>query len=211
MFALADVSVRADDVRFLRQSRHWRSSRKHASGNLRRVRIRDIQLPAAKVSNPNFAGKSGNSPDISKGISQSGMCKFESSQVSHAVGPEQTWPMRVAEKPANSGLSQFGRRSPDSQFPELPAQNADSLWLFIEIFPFSGDAGRRPGSICTAAGLTVQTCQTLRLCRPEIGRSIPHCAPTVTVRSSAARRIFASCSASRRSPKSSTSITKQGR
>jgi hypothetical protein len=49
------------------------------------VRIRDIQLPAAKVSNPNFAEKSGNSPDISKGISQSGMCKFESSQVSQAV------------------------------------------------------------------------------------------------------------------------------
>jgi hypothetical protein len=65
---LADVSGRADDVRFLR-----------------RVRIRDMQLPAAKVSNPNFEEKSGNSPDISKGISQSGMYKFESSQVSQAV------------------------------------------------------------------------------------------------------------------------------
>jgi hypothetical protein len=44
-----------------------------------------MQLPAAKVSNPNFEEKSGNSPDISKGISQSGMCKFEASQVSQAV------------------------------------------------------------------------------------------------------------------------------
>jgi hypothetical protein len=53
------------------------------------VRIRDIQLSAAKVSNPNFAEKSGNSPDISKGISQSGICKFESSQVSQAVRPDE--------------------------------------------------------------------------------------------------------------------------
>jgi hypothetical protein len=49
------------------------------------VRIRDTQLPAAKVSNPDFEEKCGNSPDISKGISQSGMCKFESSQVSVGV------------------------------------------------------------------------------------------------------------------------------
>jgi hypothetical protein len=49
------------------------------------VRIKDIQLAAAKVSNPNFAEKSRNSPDISKGISQSGMYKFESSQVSQAA------------------------------------------------------------------------------------------------------------------------------
>jgi hypothetical protein len=43
--------------------------------------VSEYSAPAAKVSNPNFEEKSGNSPDISKGISQSGMCKFESSQV----------------------------------------------------------------------------------------------------------------------------------
>ena len=50
----------------------------------RRVRIRDAQLTAAEVSSRRFRGKCGNSSDISKGISQSGMSKFESSQVSQA-------------------------------------------------------------------------------------------------------------------------------
>jgi hypothetical protein len=89
-------------------------SKKHASGNLRRMRIRDIQLPAAKVSNPNFAEKNGNSPDFSKGISQSGMCKFESSQVSQAVRLVGNYPPRMAEKPASGGLLQFDGPSPDS-------------------------------------------------------------------------------------------------
>ncbi len=56
-----------------------------ASGILRRVRIQYPQLTAAKVSNRKFRGKCGNFLDISKGISQSGMCKFESSEVSQAV------------------------------------------------------------------------------------------------------------------------------
>jgi len=34
-----------------------------------------------------FGGKRGNIPDISKGISQSGMCRFESSKVSQAARP----------------------------------------------------------------------------------------------------------------------------
>ena len=55
-----------------------------ASRVLRRMRIEYAQLTAAKVSNLKFRGRSGNSLDISKGISQSAMCKFESSQVSHA-------------------------------------------------------------------------------------------------------------------------------
>jgi hypothetical protein len=48
------------------------------------VRIRNAQLLAAKVSNPRFRGKVRNSPDISKGIFELGMCEFESSQVSQA-------------------------------------------------------------------------------------------------------------------------------
>jgi hypothetical protein len=49
------------------------------------VRARNAQLLAAKVSNPGFRGKVRNSPDISKGIFELGMCEFESSQVSQAV------------------------------------------------------------------------------------------------------------------------------
>ena len=55
-----------------------------ASGILRRVRIQYPQLTAAKVSNPKFRGKCRNFLDISKGISQSGMRKIESSEVSQA-------------------------------------------------------------------------------------------------------------------------------
>jgi hypothetical protein len=43
------------------------------------------QLTAAKVSNPGFRRKARNSADNSKGISQLGMYKFESSEVSQAV------------------------------------------------------------------------------------------------------------------------------
>jgi hypothetical protein len=38
-----------------------------------------------EVFGPNFLENVRNSPDISKGISKAGMCKFESSQISHAV------------------------------------------------------------------------------------------------------------------------------
>jgi hypothetical protein len=49
------------------------------------MRIFNLRLEAAKVSNLNFGEKSVNSPDISKGISRSGMYKFESSRLSQAV------------------------------------------------------------------------------------------------------------------------------
>jgi hypothetical protein len=60
------------------------------------------------------------------------MRRFESSRPSQAVRPDENWSPKVAEKPANGGLSQFDRLSPDSQFPELLAENAESLWPFIE-------------------------------------------------------------------------------
>src|ERR1700682_4587429 len=44
-----------------------------------------LSLQLQKSPTPNFEEKCGNSSDISKGISQSGMCKFESSEVSQAV------------------------------------------------------------------------------------------------------------------------------
>jgi hypothetical protein len=49
------------------------------------VRIQYDQLSAAKVSNPEFRGKRGNSPDISKGIFQSGMWEFDPFVVSQAL------------------------------------------------------------------------------------------------------------------------------
>jgi hypothetical protein len=51
-----------------------------------------------------FEEKGGNSPDISKGIPQLGMCKFESSQVSQAVRPSGKRSLIVGEMPANRGL-----------------------------------------------------------------------------------------------------------
>src|ERR1700730_13691743 len=51
---------------------------------------------------------------------------------------------------ANWGLLQIGAPSPSSQFRQSESEIADSLWWIFEIFPFSGDSDRRPGSIRTA-------------------------------------------------------------
>jgi len=52
--------------------------------------------------------------------------------------------------PANGGLFRFSRRSPASRFREGRGEIARSLRPHIEIFPFSGDGGRRLGSVLTA-------------------------------------------------------------
>ena len=52
--------------------------------------------------------------------------------------------------PANGALLRIGYRSPGSQIGRCGSQIADSLRQIFEIFPFSGDSGRRPGSIGTA-------------------------------------------------------------
>jgi hypothetical protein len=53
-------------------------------------------------------------------------------------------PPIVAERPANSGLLQFGVPSLCSRFPGMRAEFGESLRLAPRIFPFLGDAGRRP-------------------------------------------------------------------
>src|SRR5712664_2058438 len=59
-------------------------------------------------------------------------------------------PSTMLEMPANGGLLQIGGPSPDSKFRYFQGQIADSLRRISEIFPFLGDGGWRPGSICTA-------------------------------------------------------------
>jgi hypothetical protein len=44
----------------------------------------------------------------------------------------------------------IGYQSPGSETGRGGSEIADSLRQIFEIFPFSGDRGRRPGSICTA-------------------------------------------------------------
>jgi hypothetical protein len=105
---------------------------------------------SCKSLQPHFRGKKEEIlSTFQKDISQSGMYKFESSQASHAVGPAENWAVTMAEKPANGGLLRFGARSSDSQFDGLRGEIVESLWRFFEIFPFSGDGGRRSGSIST--------------------------------------------------------------
>jgi hypothetical protein len=64
--------------------------------------------------------------------------------------------------PANSGLLRIGYWSPGSIFDHFHGENAESLRPHAGLFPFSGDGGRRLGSILTAwrtwqfqAGLTL--------------------------------------------------------
>jgi len=75
-----------------------RHPKKPQNGHRRRARNPEtgavsgmLSFQLQKSPTPNFEEKCANSSDISKGISQSGMCKFESSEVSQAV----TQPERV--------------------------------------------------------------------------------------------------------------------
>jgi hypothetical protein len=56
----------------------------------------------------------------------------------------------IPERPANGGLLRISHRSPGYDFGHSLSEIAHSLRRIFEIFPFSGDRGRRLGSICTA-------------------------------------------------------------
>ena len=145
------MSGPANDVCSLRQNRHGRfCTASEKSGSQRRVHIQNTQLPAAKVSSPKFPGKVRNSPDISKGIFESGMWEFESSQVSHPVRRPEKMSLILTERPTNRGLSGMIDRSPGSDFGHSQSEIADSLRRTFKKLPFFGDCGWRPGSICTA-------------------------------------------------------------
>jgi hypothetical protein len=77
-----------------------------------------LSFQLQKSPTPNFEGKCGNSPDISKGISQSGMCKFESSEVELAVQPTK-FSAKVASKLGNTEFALF----------------ASSRWFLVRIGP----------------------------------------------------------------------------
>src|SRR5262249_28750624 len=59
--------------------------------------------------------------------------------------------LEAGEKAAKSGLSRNRLPSPRSHFAASGGQIAESLQANSRIFPFSGDRGRRLGSIATAA------------------------------------------------------------
>ena len=109
-----------------------------------------LSLQLQKSPTPDFEEKCGNSPDISKGISQLGIYKFESSEVSQPARRLETLPFVPSEMPANGGLLRIGYRSPGSEIGRCGTQIADSLRRIFGIFPFLGDSDRRPSSIGTA-------------------------------------------------------------
>jgi hypothetical protein len=65
------------------------------------------QLVAAKVSDPDSEEICGNSTDISKGFFQSGMCEFESSEVSQAVWRSEKMSLILAESPPMAGFCEL--------------------------------------------------------------------------------------------------------
>jgi hypothetical protein len=108
---------------------------------------RMLSLQLQKSPTPDFEEKCGNSPDISKGISQLGIYKFESSEVSQPVRRMEILPPAMLEMPANCGIFRFNGRSPGARFGHFRLGLADSLRRIFEIFLFSGDGGRRPASL----------------------------------------------------------------
>jgi hypothetical protein len=90
--------------------RKWGPPEESRDGCVYKVLSLQLQKPPA----PNFEEKCGNSPDISKGISQSGMCKFESSQVSQSVSQLKIVQSQIREMPANCGLLQSHRHKAET-------------------------------------------------------------------------------------------------
>src|SRR5665811_1518137 len=91
------------------------------------------------------------------------MRRFESSRPSQPVTQLEIVTSEIIEMPANGGLLQVYAPSLNSQSRQSLSEIADSLWRIFEIFPFSGDTGRRPGSIYTAwrvwqRGLILSVC-----------------------------------------------------
>ena len=108
-----------------------------------------LSFQLQKSPTPNLEEKCGNSPDISKGISQSGICKFESSKVSQTVPVAEKPSAQRPERPTIGGLLRFAGRSPCSRTSRLGVEFAESLRLSLRIFPFSRDWRQRLGSITT--------------------------------------------------------------
>jgi hypothetical protein len=85
------------------------------SGNPRDACVsRILSLQLQKSPPPNLEEKCGNSPDISKGISRMGMCKFESSQGSQAVPEAEIDTLKREKSPLLAG---FGNFVPVSELP----------------------------------------------------------------------------------------------
>ena len=103
-----------------------------------------------KSPDPNLPQNSGKKPDISKGIFENGMWKFDSFKVSQTVRQLEIVTSEIPEMPANCCLLQISVPSLSSQFGQSQSEIADSLRQIFEIFPLSGDGGRRLGSHCVA-------------------------------------------------------------
>jgi len=82
---------------------------------------RMLSLQLQKSPTPDFEEKCGNSPDISKGISQLGIYKFESSEVSQAVRRSEKVPLILAERPP---MAAFCELAGGLQIPNLGISGA---------------------------------------------------------------------------------------
>src|SRR5258705_6942915 len=76
--------------------------------------------------------------------------RYQNGDASEAARPLDILLRGKPEMPANRGLLRIGGRSLGSGFGRFGLGLADSLRRIFEIFPFSGDSDRRPGSIGTA-------------------------------------------------------------
>jgi hypothetical protein len=106
--------------------------------------------PQGTPAPPLFQTAFGASPSGKAGDFDSPMRRFESSRPSQPVRRLETLPFVPSEMPANGGFLRIGYRSPDSKIGRCGSEIADSLRRIFEIFPFSGDSDRRPGSTETA-------------------------------------------------------------
>jgi hypothetical protein len=113
---------------------------------------------------------------------RSGMREFESSHSSQPVVQLEIVTPEVREIPANGAFLQIEAPSLHYQFGQSKSETAESLWRMFQIFPFSGDTDRRPGSICTAwrIGQSISLCTLIVLAfRVQVFGTDAYCAPLI--------------------------------
>jgi hypothetical protein len=143
-------------------------SSKRTSRNLRRVRMRDIQLSGAKVSNPKFRGEKRKFPRHFKGHFSIGNMQVRILPGQPGSHSTQDSTVENGKVPAKCGLLQVCALSLYSKIQQSVSEIGESLWRILEIFPFCRDASRRRRAISTAWCRTQSFLKETALTKPRI-------------------------------------------
>jgi hypothetical protein len=140
-----------------------------ASRILRRVRIQDVQLPAAKVSNPKFRGKVWKFPRYFKGHLPIGNVQVRILPGQPASPPPRDFALSNARNARHGGFCKLARCLQAPYFGALAAKMPKVSGRMPDYS--RGDRDRRLGSICTAWPSLERKSPIFRNGRRQIGNA----------------------------------------